>query len=104
MVESSQNAASENTQQEENKVVAEESKEESKQEESKDDAVRPKHETLKQDQGEDVTLIQNKYTKNIASPFINHKRSWDDDDYFKIPEELQQGITQEQGFIKPSNI
>ena len=64
-------------------MVAEESKEE-----TKDGAVKAKHDTLQQEKGEDVTLIQNKYTKNIASPFINHKRSWDDDDYFKIPEEL----------------
>ena len=73
-------------------------------EESKEEPVGPKHAELKQEQGEDVEIMQNKFTKNIVSPFINHQKAWDDEEHFKIPEDLQKGITQSLGFIKPSNI
>ena len=68
------------------------------------EVVAPKHEVLKQEQGEDVEILQNKFTKNIVSPFINHQKAWDDEEHFKIPDDLQKGITQSLGFIKPSNI
>ena len=42
---------------------------------------------------EDVELIQNKFTKNITSPFINQKKSWEDEEVFPIPAEIRQGIT-----------
>ena len=48
--------------------------------------------------------MQNKHTKNVASPFINHQTAWDDEEHFKIPAEIQQGIQQEMGFLKPSKI
>ena len=48
----------------------------------------PKHTTLAKDEGENVELIQNKFSKNVASAFINQQRSWDDDDLFTIPAEL----------------
>ena len=38
---------------------------------------------------ETVELIKNKYTKNIASPFINKSKNWDDKDHWAIPEDLQ---------------
>lgn len=34
---------------------------------------------------ERVSLIENKYVKNIASPFINHQKNWDDEDLYVIP-------------------
>lgn len=53
---------------------------------------------------EDVELIQNKFTRNITSPFINHQKSWEDEDFLSIPLDLQKGITQGMNFMKPSNI
>ena len=64
----------------------------------------PKHQTLAKDEGENVELIQNKFSKNVASPFVNQQKSWDDEEQFKIPVEIQKGITQELGFLKPSKI
>ena len=64
----------------------------------------PKHQTLAKDEGENVELIQNKFSKNVASPFVNQQKSWDDEEQFKIPIEIQKGITQELGFLKPSKI
>ena len=64
----------------------------------------PKHQTLAKDDGENVELIQNKFSKNVASPFVNQQKSWDDEEQFKIPVEIQKGITQELGFLKPSKI
>jgi hypothetical protein len=63
-----------------------------------------KHQTLAKDEGENVELIQNKFSKNVASPFVNQQKSWDDEEQFKIPVEIQKGITQELGFLKPSKI
>ena len=43
--------------------------------------VSQKHDKLKDDKDkgvEEVELIQNKHTRNIASPFINQSKSWDD--------------------------
>lgn len=48
--------------------------------------------------------MQNNFTKNLMSPFINQTRSWDDDEHFRIPDELKKGITNELGFLKPSKI
>ena len=48
----------------------------------------PKHTALAKDEGENVELIQNKFSKNVASAFINQQKSWDDEDLFKIPEEI----------------
>ena len=53
---------------------------------------------------ETVELIKNKYTKNIASPFINKSKNWDDKDHWAIPEDLQQNILSNLGFMQPSNI
>ena len=103
------------------KVAAEETKEETKTEETKGDpeetkgdpqeetkegegAALQKHESLRQDAGEAVELIQIKGIRNLASPFINQQRDWDDVQHVVIPQELQKGITEELGFIKPSNI
>ena len=53
---------------------------------------------------ETVELIKNKYTKNIANPFINKSKNWDDKDHWAIPEDLQQNILSNLGFMQPSNI
>ena len=53
---------------------------------------------------ERVSLIDNKYTKNIASPFINHQKSWDDNEHYVIPADIRKNIEDNLGFLKPSNI
>lgn len=63
-----------------------------------------KHDKLQVEKGEGVELLQNKYTKNISSLFINQQRSWDDEEHFTISKELQKNITESLGFAKPSNI
>lgn len=45
----------------------------------------------------------NKHTRNIASPFINQSKSWDDEE-LAIPEQLKKNIIEELGFQKPSRI
>ena len=54
--------------------------------------------------GDAAELIENQHVKNVSSPFINQRKSWDDENDFQIPAELIRGITEELGFIKPSNI
>ena len=50
-------------------------------------------------------MIENKFTRNLMSPFINHMKSWDDeDDMTAIAPEIVKGIVEELGFLKPSNI
>jgi len=56
------------------------------------------------DRGEGVELMKLKNVKQKASPFINQQRSWDDEEHFTIPADLQKGIVEELGFNKPSNI
>lgn len=51
-----------------------------------------------------VEIVQNKFIKQTASPFINHQKSWDNEDHFKIPEDIQNNIVDNLGFIKPSGI
>ena len=58
----------------------------------------------KQQELEEVELIQNKFTKNIASPFINKSKNWDDKEHFAIPQDLQANILNNLGFMQPSNI
>jgi superfamily II DNA/RNA helicase len=53
---------------------------------------------------EEVELIQNKFTKNIASPFINKSKNWDDQEHWNIPEDIQSNIRNNLGFLQPSNI
>ena len=53
---------------------------------------------------EAVELIKNKFTPNIASPFINHQKSWDDEEHFKIPDDIRKNIEDLLKFSKPSNI
>jgi len=49
-------------------------------------------------------LIKNKYTANLASPFINHSQQWENKEHFDIPEDIQKNIVDKLGFIKPSTI
>lgn len=41
---------------------------------------------------DEVELIKNKWTKNIASPFLNHQKTWDDENHFKIPDDIRKNI------------
>jgi hypothetical protein len=54
--------------------------------------VAPKHEKLIEDNtkdgGTEVELIKNKYTKNIASPFVSQSKVWDDNEHWQIPEDI----------------
>lgn len=67
-----------------------------------------KHEKLQEDAGKGVTneveLIQNKYTQNVAQPFISSTKVWEDDEQFNIPDDILQNIINELGFKKPSII
>lgn len=74
-------------------------------EEKKEDGpVGPKHVGLANDIGESAELMENRHTRNVTSVFINQRKAWDDENDFQIPPELIRGITEELGFIKPSNI
>ena len=68
----------------------------------------PKHEKLVEEDPSQTTqtieLIKNKFTTNIASPFINHSKSWDNEEHFTIPEDFQKNIVDKLGFSKPSGI
>ena len=68
--------------------------------------VEAKHvELAKDNDGAEAELIDNRHTRNIMSPFINHQKSWDGPECdFAIPPELIRGIVEELGFIKPSKI
>ena len=67
-------------------MESKEPQEDKKAGEDGNEVVLKKHEKLQDDKGEqDVELIQNKHTKQLASPFINHTKSWDDEECFKIP-------------------
>ena len=50
--------------------------------------VVPKHDALAKEENEGVELMENKYTTNVTNPFINHQRSWDDEEHFKISAEI----------------
>jgi hypothetical protein len=44
-----------------------------------------KHDTLQEDsktEQQEVELVPNKFTQQLASPFINHAKSWDNDEHF----------------------
>ena len=49
-------------------------------------------------------MIENKYMKkNFVSPFINQKKSWEDEEY-NLPADLKSNIIYVLGFQKPSTI
>ena len=66
--------------------------------------VAQKHAQLAKEENEGVELMENKYTQNVTNPFINHQRSWDEEEHFKIPADVQKGIVEECEFQRPSNI
>jgi len=74
-----------------------------KKEESKDGQP-SKHESLVAEKEEGVEIMQSKKIKNVVSPFMSQTKSWDDDEHFAIPAEIQKGITEELGFMMPSKI
>jgi hypothetical protein len=41
--------------------------------------------------------------KNFVSPFINQKKSWEDEEY-KLADDIKVNITDVLGFSKPSTI
>ena len=45
-----------------------------------DGGTGPKHTELADEAHEGVVLIENKFTRNLTSPFINQKKAWDDED------------------------
>jgi len=51
-----------------------------------------------------IELIKNNHTKNIASPFINHKKTWHSEESYQIPQDLIKNIEDNLGFKKPSTI
>ena len=51
-----------------------------------------------------VELLENKYTQNVAQPFISQSKCWDDEDTFAMPDDIQQNIINNLGFKKPSII
>ena len=51
-----------------------------------------------------VELLENKYTENIAHPFISQSKVWDDEDTFAMPDDIMQNIVENLGFKKPSII
>ena len=74
-------------------------------EEKKEEAeAAAKHQALANEASEAAELIENKHTKNLTGVFINQRKAWDDENDFQISPELIRGITEELGFIKPSNI
>jgi hypothetical protein len=51
-----------------------------------------------------VEVVENKYMKNnFVSPFINQKKSWEDEEY-SLPDDLKSNIIDVLGFKKPSTI
>ena len=70
-----------------------------------EEKVVAKHdELLKEETGkkEEVEIVENKYAANLASPFLNQLKSWENEDDFSIPEDIIENIKNELGFIKPS--
>ena len=35
-----------------------------------------------------VEALENKYTQNVVSPFINNQRTWQDTEHFEIPVDI----------------
>jgi hypothetical protein len=66
----------------------------------------PKHEKLAEgnkDVVDEIEIVQSKYIKNDASPFINIDRDWDNKDHFNIPDDIKDNLMA-MGFKKPSMI
>ena len=49
-------------------------------------------------------MVQLHGIKNTVSPFLDEKKSWDDESDFPIRSELRKGIIEELNFSKPSYI
>jgi hypothetical protein len=67
--------------------------------------VTPKHtELVLEEEGkkDEVEIVDNKFAENLASPFINRLKSWENEADFSIPEDIVNNIKNELGFIKPS--
>jgi hypothetical protein len=69
--------------------------------EEKPEEITKKHETLQEatkDTADEVELVKNKFSKNLASPFISRGKSWDNEEHFQIPKDILQNIIDELGF------
>jgi len=68
----------------------------------------PKHAKLDEGvtsktQDQEISLSQNKYIPNIASPFLNQAMNWTDES-LKVPEKIRLNIEDNLKFLKPSRI
>ena len=65
-----------------------------------------KHENLKEatkEVIEEIEIVESKFIKNDASPFLNNDRDWDNKDHFNMPEDIKDNLMT-MGFKKPSRI
>ena len=65
-----------------------------------------KHENLKEggkDVAEEIEIVESKFIKNEASPFLNNDRDWDNKEHFTIPDDIKDNLMT-MGFKKPSRI
>lgn len=70
-----------------------------------EEETKAKHENLKEDRNilEEIEIVQSKFIKNDASPFLNNDRDWDNKEHFLIPEDIKDNLMT-MGFKKPSRI
>ena len=52
----------------------------------------------------EVALTESKHIKNIATNFLSQSKTWDDEENWKIPEDIHKNIVQGLNFAKPSII
>lgn len=63
-----------------------------------------KNKAVANDEVNEVDVATFGKIKQKASPFLNQKKSWDDDEDFQITPELKKGIIDELCFSRPSHI
>ena len=73
--------------------------------ESNPEPTAAKHENLKEskDVAEEIEIVESKFIKNEASPFLNNDRDWDNKEHFTIPDDIKDNLMA-MGFKKPSRI
>ena len=65
--------------------------------------VEPKHKDLQEDKKDEVELVVNQHTKNVACPFINQTKSWDDEE-LNLSDDIKHNLIDILKFEKPSKI
>jgi superfamily II DNA/RNA helicase len=72
------------------------------------DSIPPKKEFTKLGKGECETVEQLDLKKTKIRPravdYLSKQRTWEDEEYFKIPKDILKGIVEELGFSVPSSI